>query len=144
MKKWLKYIGILVGAYLALTIVYALVSVFFESDKSDKKTYNIETPLGHIKSVRNEGPSMEPTIASGSDLQIDTAKKPATGEIIAFDCFSKCDKDGNFDSFIKRLIEINDQGCYWVEGDNHEHSNDSNDFGWLCPNDIKIDGVVVK
>lgn len=67
----------------------------------------------------------------------------------------KCAKPGCEPSpyiYIKKLVDIRDDGCYWVEGNKkawydtkdglwHE-SNDSRKFGWLCPEQINIQGVI--
>ncbi len=97
------------------------------------------------------GSSMEPTLHDGDvSISYSSHHSPKVGDIISFYCpecdrknkISTCDKDGcseqNRSNLTKRLIRIDDKGCYWVEGDNKKHSWDSRNFGWLCPSDISF------
>ncbi len=55
-------------------------------------------------------------------------------------------------SYIKKLETIREDGCYWMEGNKEPwydekagmwmQSNDSRKFGWLCPEQINIQGVI--
>ena len=88
-----------------------------------------------------KGKSMTPTIKS-NDVSLGLPSFRYThNDIITFNCFEKCghpDAKDKYNSLHKRIIDINENGCYWVEGDNKEKSYDSRDFGWLCPEDIRI------
>jgi hypothetical protein len=123
------------------------------------------TILGSLmkNKVHGIGPCMEPTLPYDSWLTYDPTRVPKKGDIISFDCFSKCAvgsvgeyagdvevvpgspemaKDGSV-WLTKRIIKIK-KGCYWVEGDNRDDSWDSRAFGWLCPSDIKVQGVIIS
>lgn len=89
-----------------------------------------------------KGRSMSPTIGK-NDVSVSIPflfSSPKIGDIFSFICNEKCDggRYSDIDTTTKRIIDINENGCYWVEGDNKEKSYDSRDFGWLCPEDIRI------
>ncbi|GEM_PF-1633514 len=90
-----------------------------------------------------KGASMEPTILDGEEIVTDPNQKPEINDIIVFKC-EKC-KIGqdDIDILTKRLLKINKEGCYWVEGDNKVKSYDSRDFDWLCQADIEFLGTVI-
>lgn len=96
-----------------------------------------------MTSLSVSGESMEPTFHNGDRLFSNFFDTPEINDVIIFDCLSKCTNDGNLITLIKRLDKINDQGCYWVEGDNKNHSFDSRNYGWLCPSDIAFARVVI-
>lgn len=88
---------------------------------------------------------MEPTFQTGDVLVVDKTAKPRENDIIVFDC-KKCQdtdlEEGNI--MTKRVMRIDEKGCFWVEGDNKEVSYDSRqkEVGWLCPGDLEVFGVV--
>lgn len=87
------------------------------------------------------GISMEPTIHDPETVRYDPEKNPQENDIIIFNCLvEKC--NGKY--LIKRVINIDTAGNYWVEGDNKAHSTDSRKYGWLSPSDISISGVVIQ
>lgn len=91
------------------------------------------------------GRSMQPTINDKAVISYDTSLTPKIGDIVFFKCFTTECKQNDNDSRVKRLTKINEQGCYWFEGDNPERSWDSRNYGYLCPpNDVSIEGVVVS
>ncbi len=92
---------------------------------------------------QTNGKSMNPTIRDGDRTVYNMFATPKSGDIIAFDCFSKYEESGELVPLVKRIIKINEQGCYWVEGDNKTNSKDSRDYGWLCPRDINLPQVAV-
>lgn len=89
-----------------------------------------------------EGSSMEPTLHDGDEIIVDSRRTPRAGEIIVFQCKEKC-KDFPGEIMTKRLYSIDENGCYWVLGDNSAVSYDSRIFGKLCKNDFELYGVVV-
>jgi len=82
--------------------------------------------------------SMNPTFKGGEVVET-YHSSPKVDDIIVFECgnFKKCHSK----VLIKRIKKI-DNYCYFVEGDNQPSSWDSNDYGWLCGNEIRILGVV--
>lgn len=88
---------------------------------------------------------MSETDKDGDPITYDTARTPKINDVIAFQCFRPECQTNAEDRIVKRLLKIDDRGCYWVEGDNKERSFDSRAYGWLCPpDDIKISGVVIQ
>lgn len=86
-----------------------------------------------------EGDSMLPTLTDGSSVSVryDT---PKINDVVVFRCLvDKCEKK----TLIKRLITIKDS-CYYFMGDNRFYSSDSRNYGYLCPDEISIIGVVDK
>jgi hypothetical protein len=106
------------------------------------------------------GKSMNPTIGDGQPISVEYGNPPQVNDVISFNCLNyKCSqklenpRSGVTELEIevataenitisKRLIKLNDQGCYGVEGDNKDHSYDSRNFGWLCPSDLSNVGIV--
>ncbi|MBT3356164.1 S26 family signal peptidase [bacterium] len=89
-----------------------------------------------------EGSLMEPTLLDGDEVVVSTGKLPREGDIIVFKCKDKCVEFPG-EIMTKRLDTINENGCYWVLGDNSDVSYDSRTFGELCPKDLELYGVVV-
>lgn len=138
MKKFTAVISILASlvvlGYLGLVVVFAWLD--WHRDNNSRWVTSAE------------GPSMSPTILSGQSFELDAYALPKEGDIISFSCLNKCNNEAfKVESgemiLTKRLIKIDENGCYWVEGDNKDNSYDSRDFGWICKNqDIRINGVV--
>lgn len=101
-------------------------------------------PASYVRSFNVTGRSMEPTLMNGSLASYNVSLKPEINSVVAFDCFTEKCINGENPNKVKRLIKINEQGCYWFEGDNPDHSWDSRNYGWLCGNDVKIQGVVIN
>jgi signal peptidase I len=97
-----------------------------------------------LQYFQGTGDSMTPTILDGEEVVVDPNLEPEINDIIVFSC-QKCktEKD-DIDILTKRVENINDQGCLWVEGDNKIKSYDSRDFGWLCPEEIEFLGTLIK
>jgi len=144
--KIVKKLVIPVSLLAVTFFVYALFR--FNQGKdifSDNMNYADHTPVKLIVSFLNEGKSMEPTLYDGDVLSYNISLKPEIGNIVAFDCFTPKCINGKTPNKVKRLIKINEQGCYWFEGDNKDFSWDSRNYGYLCPpDDVKILGVVIQ
>lgn len=72
--------------------------------------------------------------------------EPRVGDAVSFKCLKEvCPKHSLF-----KILKKQDENCYWFQGRDDEwlvdgrkvHSLDSRSFGWVCKNDILIDGVV--
>ncbi len=112
-------------------------------------TMAIVFALKYIPSSRYEvfigtGTSMEPTLFNNDEITVDPQAIPERGDVIVFDCIS-CEGYSGSGTLTKRIYEIDQQGCFWVMGDNKEISYDSRIAGWLCPGqNIEVHGVVIK
>ena len=103
-------------------------------------------------SLYSAGGSMEPTFKDEQWVYVNKIISPKINDVVAFACFTDGCINNHGDTLngkdnrrMKRLIKINDRGCYWFEGDNKDHSWDSRNYGYLCPpDDVKIIGVVVQ
>lgn len=127
MKNLLKKLAIIFGA---LFVVFIGFSIYIKD-------------IPFIGEIRISGQSMTPTINDGEWALLNIYSKPKINDVISFNCLSeKCMNGDENGGRIKRLTAINDQNCFYVLGDNRKYSNDSDDYGWLCPGDIKLDGVV--
>lgn len=91
--------------------------------------------FGRLGRVVVAGASMEPTFRNGDWLLVAWGKQ---GRIFDSVVIEREDQPGVF--LIKRLIR-NDEGKYWVEGDNKAHSNDSRTWGSI--NESEIIGRVI-
>jgi signal peptidase I len=130
MKKWLKYIGIFVGGYLVATIVIGIGSAVYEKPNN-------------FYQITVKGDSMLPTLRSGQSIQIDTSTNPKINDIISFRCKSlKCGIE--YQKSLTKRLSKSENNCFFFLGDNLKESFDSRDFGWLCGDEIEIEGVVVK
>ncbi len=85
---------------------------------------------------------MDPTLSSGKFSYTNVFdRNPDIGDIVQFYCPNE--KCGRFPLVVHRVTDINQDGCYWILGDNRENAYDSGDYGWLCPHkDIWITGTV--
>ena len=92
------------------------------------------------------GRSMGEKFPDGVNI-INTLANPIIGDVISFVCLSeKCynpDNDGQV--VVHRITAIEPNGCMHIEGDNplDLESWDTNDYGCLMPDEIKILGVVI-
>ena len=123
--------------YVFITLFLVAAGFIIFKLVSDK---NYQESLEHFY---GEGDSMAPTILDREEITSDPNQKAEEGDIIVFKC-EKCKITGDdIDILTERLIEINQEGCFWVEGDNSLKSYDSRNFGWLCPGEIEYYGVVL-
>jgi hypothetical protein len=122
-KRILLYtVAILIGLFILLCGVIALISV------------------EQISFSGGTGPSMLPTLKEGQ-WTMDQYRLPKEGEIVGLVCISRCEQPNQ--PLQKRVIHIDDKGCYWLEGDNKSNSYDSKYFGWLCPEDVTNISTVI-
>jgi len=126
-KQLIIFIISFLLAVAGTTLIFGQDQNFFE--KQDK-TENADIEKS-CREVRVNGCSMEPTLVE-NDLICAYIESPQVGDLVVF----KCKNCGLEDNAIKRLKKI-ENGCYWVEGDNLEHSFDSRNFGYLCANDLE-------
>jgi signal peptidase I len=111
-----------------------------------KKTYLQKKYNDTHETFIGTGDSMLPTFSDGDELVVDSTLEPKAEDIIIFEC-ARCNiPENELRILTKRLKKIDQNGCYWVEGDNQENSYDSRrpELGWLCSQDIKLFGVVVS
>ncbi len=87
---------------------------------------------------------MEPTLHDGDIVIGNPFSAPKVNDVIVFDCLAdRCKTKDGSPTLVKRIIQIDDQGCYWIEGDNKDNSTDSRKYGWLCPSEIGYTRVVM-
>ena len=79
-----------------------------------------------------EGHSMSPTLKDGEVVLVDRAAKIAVGDIV----IARHPIEQNSE-IVKRVTQINEQGHYFLVGDNLEESNDSRHFGAVTREYIK-------
>ncbi len=137
MKKFIKT-SLKVFAVLA-TILIILLGLIIWQDYRQRFTKD-----GGIIVVV-EGNSNYPTLANGQKVIL-YERAPEINDFVAiasnrpdFYEYQGVNPDDKNVKIIKRLKKINEQGCYWVEGDNQstpESSYDSIDYGWICPSDL--------
>ncbi|MDZ7611806.1 MAG: S24/S26 family peptidase [Candidatus Moranbacteria bacterium] len=122
--------------FAGLFLVMAAVLIFRMAEQKQRQD-RLEYFVG-------QGDSMLPTIREGAELTVDPEARVSENDIIVFTCRKCKQKNDDIDILTKRLIAKNEKGCLWVEGDNKANSYDSRDFGWLCPEEIELHGVVIK
>lgn len=87
--------------------------------------------LGMRRAIRVEGDSMLPNLKNGDGILIDADAKISVGDIIlAKHPFKKSV------IILKRLTEIDQNGNYFLVGDNPSESSDSRTFGALSAKHI--------
>jgi nickel-type superoxide dismutase maturation protease len=87
--------------------------------------------LGRRRAVLVEGDSMLPNLKNGDGVLINTDEKVAVGDIV----FAKHPFKKSV-NILKRVSEIDDNGNYFLVGDNPPESTDSRTFGALSPKHI--------
>ena len=87
--------------------------------------------FGKRRGIRVEGDSMLPTLKNGDGILIDADAKIAVGDIV----LSKHPFKKSV-IILKRLAEIDQNGNYFLIGDNPAESTDSRTFGALSPKHI--------
>jgi signal peptidase I len=123
--------------FFALIFLVVAVILIFKLIEYKQREDRIEYFVG-------QGDSMLPTIKEGNELAVDPETEIKVDDIIVFTCPECKVMQDDIDILTKRLIAKDENGCFWVEGDNKEKSYDSRDFGWLCPNEIRLHGKVVE
>jgi nickel-type superoxide dismutase maturation protease len=87
--------------------------------------------LGRRRAVLVEGNSMLPNLKNGDGVLINTDEKVAVGDIVlAKHPFKKSV------NILKRISEIDENGNYFLVGDNPPESTDSRTFGALSAKHI--------
>jgi nickel-type superoxide dismutase maturation protease len=87
--------------------------------------------LGRRRAVLVEGDSMLPNLKNGDGVLINTDEKVAVGDIVlAKHPFKKSV------NILKRISEIDENGNYFLVGDNPPESTDSRTFGALSAKHI--------
>lgn len=98
-----------------------------------------------------EGRSMEQYGINDGEYIETVLETPNLNDTVVFDCMKPgCEPSPYI--YIKKLTDVREDGCYWLEGNKkawydtkdriwHE-SIDSRKFGWLCPGQINIQGVI--
>jgi len=125
-KTLLKICAILTALLFGMILFVGLILTYF----------HISPTYGH---------SMEPTIMDGDWVFSSSIKSPKVGDIFLFYCRTKrCDTSGG-NLLEKRLIDIDSNGCIFVQGDNSdEFSYDSRDYGRLCPGEFEYHSVTIS
>jgi len=88
--------------------------------------------LGYRHKYICEGTSMIPTLKDGEVVLVDRAAEIEVGDIVV----AKHPIEQNSE-VVKRVEQINEQGNYFLVGDNLEDSNDSRHFGAVTREYIK-------
>lgn len=88
--------------------------------------------LGYRHKYICEGKSMNPTLKDGEVVLVDRNAGIEVGDIVV----AKHPIEQNSE-LIKRIGRINEQGNYFLVGDNLENSNDSRHFGAVTKEYIK-------
>lgn len=135
-KQMIIAVGIVVSVFIG-SIIYLASQPIVEPPK------NIAVEPQHkILLHPYHGESMLPTIQDGATLLVDYDLTPKVGDIITLHCNEVC--NGGHHDITKRLIKIDANNCYWLQGDNQPDSWDSIDYGWVCPDQRELWGVVIE
>lgn len=157
-----RLIFLLIG--LALTIGVAYFGVFYQSvlnegipepERVSEAVLLDQYRARYWRASETIGNSMSPTIKDGDMSVKDTSPRAISriraGDVIAIQCREVCagglhsqDVQAGVVNIVKRVARVDDRNCWWLEGDNQKASHDSNDYGWVCPQDRLVYGVVVE
>lgn len=130
--------GILIVSSFFLFSLLLVKQIEFFTILSEKPEFIVPAPAPVMFSRIAKGISMQPTTPGCRQEMFYTKTEPKVGDIVSF----KCSTEGCQGNKLKRIIDIKDS-CYFMMGDNREHSHDSRDYGYLCGDDILIRGVLV-
>lgn len=133
-------------AYIVYSVFWSKLDTYFAEDPIPMEKIAEQKP--EFGQVVTSGPSMEPTIMSGTSLRYSTRLTPKSGDVIVFKCnkqlcVSNKENETKTAYSAKRVSAILGD-CYTVLGDNPSKSFDSRNYGDLCGSDIEILGVVVS
>ena len=92
---------------------------------------------GRWSAVRIAGPSMEPAVRTGDWWLVRSARAYRPGVVVALWHPLRPEL-----LIVKRIVRIEGDG-YWVEGDNHQASDDSRAFGTV-PEGMVVGRLVVR
>jgi len=129
------------------TIVISLFAYLFGAFAYN--LYVTKPPQTHP--FRVEGRSMEQYGIFDGQIVQTVLETPNLNDFVIFSCSKpSCEKTPYI--YIKKVATIREDGCFWMEGNKEpwydekeggwRQSNVSRLFGWLCKNDINIQGVI--
>ncbi len=131
MKKLLTKI---LGLTVAIVVV---VGIFYVYEFVTDNEYHLKNGE---KFQYTSGDSMGKGYDGERRIIVDTLATPKISDIISFECLvDKC----HHVVTVHRLVGIDSNGCMQIVGDNQNASWDTNDYGCLMPDEIKILGVVI-
>lgn len=117
--------------------LFVVVGIFYGYELVTDNEYHLKNGE---KFQYTSGDSMGKGSEGERRLIVDTLATPKIGDIVSFECLvDKC----HHVVTVHRLVGIDSKGCMKIVGDNQNDSWDTNDYGCLMPDEIKILGVVV-
>jgi len=140
----------LVWLLIVVAVVFFSFSWYTSVDTSAADDSDI-VRVQHTFPLAVSGHSMEPTFMDSYMVEYSNEIPPSVGDVVYFTCRSKTCLDShkteeervNGVELLKRIHSMHG-GCYYLLGDNPDHSWDSRAFGELCGSDIIIHGVVTR
>lgn len=89
---------------------------------------------------------MLPTIHPGQEITVKPFVTPGQGDIVEIRWTETGMEQTGFGAqwVVKRVTQVDEEGCWWLEGDNKDASYDSRAYGWICREDISYFGVVTS
>ena len=139
----MKYVILLLASVLAVVLLSLMAWCLDKLEESNQKQITL---LAHLS-----GSSMEQYGFFDGDTVRITNYAPKEGDFASFRCIAERCKDQE-QPMIKKVVKIENE-CYWLQGRDDVwldedgkkvHSYDSRDYGWLCPGEIAINGVVTE
>ncbi len=119
---------------ISLIIAVATTALFIT--RKEKFSWNNQQvknkqAMKYCTEVKVKGQSMVPLLKEGERVCA-YQEKPAIGDLAVFKC-----KDCPIENEAVKKVEKIKNGCFWILGNNPEHSLDSRQFGFLCPENLK-------